>query len=94
MYLDHIIAHETYHFFHALPLNLLPHVSSNNVGYLELKKFSAIFSFGLPTEMFGIWGLVIYHWKALENTFIAVYYMPQNFKRILLQNEKERRVVV
>ena len=38
MCLDHIIAHETYHFFHAQPLNLLPHVSSNNVGHSELKN--------------------------------------------------------
>jgi hypothetical protein len=45
MYLDHIIAHETYHFFHAYPLNLLSHVSSNNVGHLELKNLSAVLLF-------------------------------------------------
>ena len=41
MCLDRIIAHETYHFFHALPFKLAPHVPSNNVGHLELKNLSA-----------------------------------------------------
>jgi hypothetical protein len=60
MCLDHIIVHETHHFLHALPLNLLPHVSSNNVGHLELKNLSAdLFFFGLRIESFGILGLVI-----------------------------------
>jgi hypothetical protein len=33
----------------------------------------------LPVKMFGNWGLVIYHQKALENTFPMVYYTPQNY---------------
>jgi hypothetical protein len=45
--------------------------------------------FGLPTEFLGIWGLLIYHWKGLENTFPTVYYMPQNFKiAVVKQNRK------
>jgi hypothetical protein len=37
------------------------------------------FFFGLPTEFLGIWGLLIYRWKGLENTFPTVYYMPPKF---------------
>ena len=35
--------------------------------------------FGLPTEVLGIWGLLVYCWKRLENTFPTVYYMPPKF---------------
>jgi hypothetical protein len=34
-------------------------------------------SFGSPTEVLRIWGLLKYRWKGLENTFPTVYYMPQ-----------------
>jgi hypothetical protein len=49
------------------------------MGHLKLKNVSADFVFVLPTAMFGIWGLVIYCWKGLENTFPMVYYTPQIF---------------
>jgi hypothetical protein len=32
--------------------------------------------FGLLIEFLRIWGLLIYRWKGLENTFSTVYYMP------------------
>jgi hypothetical protein len=32
--------------------------------------------FGLPIEVVGIWGLLMYHWKGLENTFPTMSYMP------------------
>ena len=53
MCLDHIIANETYHLSHALPLKLAPIVSSNNVGHLELKNLSAnlIYLFNLPNDL-------------------------------------------
>ena len=37
------------------------------------------FVFGLQTEVLGIWEILIYRWKGLENTFPTVYYMPQKF---------------
>jgi len=37
------------------------------------------FFFVFPAEILGIWGLVIYRWKGLENTFSTVYYMSQKF---------------
>jgi hypothetical protein len=33
-------------------------------------------TFVLPNKVLGIWGLLIYRWKGLENTFPMVYYMP------------------
>ena len=53
MCLNHIIAHEAYHFCLVLPLTLAPHVSSNNVGYLELKNSSADCFFGGSTNLNG-----------------------------------------
>jgi hypothetical protein len=43
------------------------------VGHVELKNLSADLFFGVPTRIFGIWGLVICHWKGLENIFPTVY---------------------
>jgi hypothetical protein len=34
---------------------------------------------GLPTKLLGIFGILIYRWKGLENTFPTVYYMPPKF---------------
>ena len=48
-------------------------------GHLKLKNLSAYLFFALPTAMYGIWGLVIHHWKDLDNTFPMVYYTPRNF---------------
>jgi hypothetical protein len=44
--------------------------------------------------MFEIWVLVIYRWKGLENIFPMVYYTPQDFFKLQLQNTKEKSVVV
>ena len=54
------------------------------------------FSLNLPVEIFGIWGLVIYRWKCLENTFPMMYYTPQKFNIITLQsqNENEKFVII
>ena len=50
MCLDHIKARERYHSSIPYTLTLLTHVSSNNVGHLELKNLSAYFYFFcLPT---------------------------------------------
>jgi hypothetical protein len=75
-----------------MPLNLLPHVSSNNVGHLELKNLSArthVCSSDLPRKMFGIWGRLIYRCKGLENTFPTVYYTPQKVYKSHLQNKNK-----
>jgi hypothetical protein len=44
--------------------------------------------------MFGIWGLVIYRWKGLENTFPNVYYTLPNILKLQFQNKKEKYVIV
>jgi hypothetical protein len=44
--------------------------------------------------MFRTWGLVIYRWKGLENTFPTVYYTPPNVFKLEVQNKKEKSVVV
>jgi hypothetical protein len=40
-------------------------------------------------EIFGIWGLVIYRWKGLENTFPMVYYTSQKIN-IVVAKEKNK----
>jgi hypothetical protein len=40
--------------------------------------------------MFEIWGLVIYGWKGLGNTFPTVYYTPPVFLTLQLQKKKEK----
>jgi hypothetical protein len=52
------------------------------------------FVFVLPTAIFGIWRLVVYRWKGLENTCPTVYYMPTNVLKLDLKNEEEKYVVV
>ena len=42
----------------------------------DLQSFVNLF-FGLPNEVSRIWGLVIYLWKGLDDTFPTVYYMPR-----------------
>jgi hypothetical protein len=37
----------------------------------------------LPVEILGIWGLIIYRWKGLENTFPMVYYTSQKFNIVV-----------
>jgi hypothetical protein len=44
--------------------------------------------------MFRIWGLVIYRWKGLENTFPTVYYTPPNVLELQFVIEKEKFVVI
>ena len=61
MCLDHIIAHETYHLCLALPLNSAPKCFIKQRGTSRTQVHN--WFFGLATEMFGIWGLVIYRWK-------------------------------
>jgi hypothetical protein len=53
-----------------------------------------IFVFVLTAEMFGIWGLEIYRWKGLENTFPTVYNTPTKFLQLHLKNKKQKYVVV
>jgi hypothetical protein len=53
-----------------------------------------IFVFVLPTAIFGIWRLVIYRWKVLENTFPTVYYMSTNVLKLHLKNKKQKSGVV
>ena len=57
MCLDHIIAHEAYYFYLALPLKPAPTCFTKQHGTSELKNSGACFFLGLPTEMFNIWGL-------------------------------------
>jgi hypothetical protein len=49
------------------------------------------FSLVLLVEIFGIWGLVIYRWKGLENTFPMVYYMSQN-NNIVVAKQKRKNM--
>jgi hypothetical protein len=53
-------------------------VHCSSFDHLDLQSLNdcKFFFFGLPTEFLGIWGLLIYRWKGLENTFPTVYYMP------------------
>jgi hypothetical protein len=53
-----------------------------------------IWFFGLPTEIWGIWGILIYRWQGLESTLPTVYYTPQNSQKLQLQNKNENFVVV
>jgi hypothetical protein len=80
MCLNCIIAHETYHYYLALPLKPAPTISPNNMRHLELKNSSAYLFFWSTSSNFEILGLVIYGWKGLEITFPTVYYTPQSFK--------------
>ena len=43
--LDHIIAHKTYHFFHALPLKLAPTCFINQCGISRTQEFGCIILF-------------------------------------------------
>ena len=72
MCLNHIIAHDTCHFFHALPLKLAPTCFIKQCEISRTQEVHICF-FGLPTKMFGIWGFLIYRWKNLENAFPMVY---------------------
>jgi hypothetical protein len=63
------------------PSSLLPHVSSNNMGHLELKNLSANLFFGLPTDIFGNLGLVTYRSKGLEIDLLSgVLHAPKRLK--------------
>ena len=42
----------------------------------SLNDYNLFIYFGLRTQILGIWGLLIYHWKGLANTFPTMYYMP------------------
>ena len=43
----------------------------------------------LPVEIFRIWGLVIYRWKGIENTFPMVYYTSQNVNIVVTKRERK-----
>jgi len=47
-----------------------------------------------PTGVFGIFGLVTYRWKGLENTFPTVYHTPKNFKKSIQKLQKKLTVRV
>jgi hypothetical protein len=55
------------------------------------KRFAGLFVclFGLPTENLGAWGVVMYQWKGLENSFPTAYYTPQNFWNYNRKTEKK-----
>ena len=69
MCLDHIIANDIYHFFHALPLELAPTCYIKQCGTSRTQEFECNFFSYLLTKMFGVWGLLIYHWKGLKTPF-------------------------
>ena len=54
----------------------------------SLNDYNFVF-FGLPTEVLGIWGLLIYRWKGIENTFPTVHYMPPKFKNYSRKTQEE-----
>jgi len=60
----------------------------------QIRKSSALVKrpqicfFGLPIEVLGIWGLLIYCWKVLENTSLTVY-CPQNFKIPVVKEKRK-----
>jgi hypothetical protein len=82
--LNHIIAHETYHYCLDLPLKLAPTCFTKQRGTSKTQEFECEYFFVL----------VIYRWKGLENTFPTVYYTPTNVLNLHLKNEKEKFVVV
>jgi hypothetical protein len=43
----------------------------------------------LPDEIFGIWGLVIYGCKGLENTFPMVYSTSQNVNIVVAKRKRK-----
>jgi hypothetical protein len=47
--------------------------------------------FDLTTQILRIWGLLIYRWKGLENTFPTVYYMPPEFQSF---NRKTKKTIM
>ena len=59
MCLDHAIANEIYHFFHALLLKLAPTCLMKQCGTSTTQESDCRFVFYLPNKMFGIWGLLI-----------------------------------
>jgi hypothetical protein len=90
MCLNHIIAHETYHYYLALPVKLAPTCFPKQHGTSKkTQEFDCRFLFFVPpTTRFEIWGLVIYGW------FPTVYYTPPLVLTLQLQKEKEKYVVV
>jgi hypothetical protein len=50
--------------------------------------------FCLPTKILEILGILIYHWKGLENTCPTVYYMPPKILKLQSQNKKEKFTIV
>ena len=55
--------------FMPYPLNLLPHVSSNNVGHLELNECRYVLL---------VYQLMCLKFGSLQYTIGNVYYTPQN----------------
>jgi hypothetical protein len=46
------------------------------------------FFVGLPAEVLGIWGLLIFHWKVLKNTFPTVFTCAHNFKTTVIKQKQ------
>ena len=91
--LNHIIAHETYHCCLDLPLKLAPTCFTKQRGTSKNSRiWVQIFVFVLPTAIFGIWRLVIYRWKGLENTFPTVYYHVHKFSKIKFEKHKKKNL--
>ena len=65
----------------SYPLDLLPHVSSNNVGHLELKNLSAyLFVLVYQLKCLEFWGLQYIVGKVLRIPFQQYITRPQKFK--------------
>jgi hypothetical protein len=68
MCLNHIVAHETYHYYLYLPLKLAPTCFTKQCGTSKTQEFECRFCF-CSTDYNGLnLGLVIYRWKGLEYT--------------------------
>ena len=74
--------------FMPYPLNLLPHVSSNNVGHLELKNLSAyLFVLVYQLKCLEFWGLQYIVGKVLR----SISHVPKNSK-ITIEKRKKKKL--
>jgi hypothetical protein len=76
------------------PLNLLPHVSSNNVGHLELKNLSAYLFLVYQLICLEFGGMYYTVGKVLKKHFQWYITCPKTFKNYSCKTKKEKFVVV
>jgi hypothetical protein len=53
------------------------------------KMITIFFFFDLPTEVLGIWGLLIYRWKSLEIPFQRCITCSQNLKITIVKQKRK-----